>query len=86
LLLFESLQLAALAVQFSLVRINLALLIGLSDFLALELISNQCSAAQTEGAADGCPGSGMADRSSDETSGGGAAQSPDSCSLFTRGE
>jgi hypothetical protein len=46
-LLSESLEFPSLSVQFSLVGINLSLLFALPLFLALELISNQCSGSQS---------------------------------------
>jgi hypothetical protein len=83
LLLFEAFQFAALTIQFGLVRIDLALLIGLPDLLSLELIADQRSSAQTEGSADCSARSGMANSSSNQAPCGRAAQCTDSCAFFT---
>jgi hypothetical protein len=44
-----------LSVQFSLVGINLPLLVGLYLLLTLELIADQCTGAQPQRATDRCP-------------------------------
>jgi hypothetical protein len=46
-LLFQTLQFPALAIQFGLITIDLALLIGLPILLALQLVADQGSGAET---------------------------------------
>ena len=57
----ELLKLASLAFQFRLIAIDLSLLIGLCVFLALELIADQSTRAQSERPADSSTGPGMTD-------------------------
>jgi hypothetical protein len=57
----ELLKLASLTFQFRLIAIDLSLLIGLLDLLALELIADQSARAQSERPADSSAGSGMTD-------------------------
>jgi len=57
------LEFTALALQLGLVGVKLPLLIGLFDFLALQLIANQCPGSQAERAADRGAGARMAHRS-----------------------
>jgi hypothetical protein len=61
LLSLELLKLASLTFQFGLIGINLSLLVGLLDFLPLELIADQSARAQSKRAADGSTGAGMTD-------------------------
>jgi hypothetical protein len=81
-LLFESFQVASLAFELSLIRVDLPLLIGLPVLLTLKLISDQRAGTQTDRPANGSARTGMANRGADNTSYGCASESADTGAFF----
>jgi hypothetical protein len=84
LLLFEPFKFPALTVQLRLIAINLALLVGLLDLLALELVADQRAGAQAKGAADRRARARMTHRRANDAAGSGAAQGTDTRALLAR--
>jgi hypothetical protein len=80
---FQLLDLPTLAFQFCLVGIELPVLIGLLDFLPLELIADQSPTSESKRAADGSPGTGMTDRCADNAAGSSTAQGANAGALLT---
>ena len=81
---FELFEFASLTVQFSLIGIDLVLLIGLLYLLSLDLIADQSTRSQSQNTANGSASPRMADRGSDDPACRCAAQSADSGTLFAR--
>ena len=52
---FQVVYLLPLALDLGLILIYLLLLLGLGSFLALKLVTNECSCTQSEGATNGSP-------------------------------
>jgi hypothetical protein len=59
-------------------------LIGLPNFLALELIADQSAGTETERATDGRTCAWMSDRRSDNAADRSTTQGADACPLFAR--
>jgi hypothetical protein len=79
-------ELSSLPFDFSLVGIDLPLLIRLLNLLSLELIADERAGTQPECAADGGACARMAHSSADEASRSRTAQSANTCALFPCGQ
>jgi hypothetical protein len=73
-----------LSVQFSLVGINLPLLIGLLHFLTLKLIADQCTGAQPQSAPDRRADAWTTHRRSNRPTRGGTSQGTDPRAFLSR--
>ncbi len=82
----ELFEISSLTIQFRLIAIDLPLLIGLFDVLALELVANEGACSQSQYSTDRCAGPGVARRSADKSSGSSTAQSTDAGAFFARRE
>src|SRR5687768_5827009 len=83
---FQSLNSLPVSGDFSLVSLNLLLLLVIGDLLTLQLVSHQRAGAQAEGSADCCSGTRMANSGADDPPCRGAAKRSDSSPLFTCGQ
>jgi hypothetical protein len=80
----ELLELPSLTFQVRLIGINLSLLIGLLDFLSLELIADQSAGSESKRAADGSAGTGMPDGRPDNAADRSPTQRANAGALLAR--
>jgi hypothetical protein len=83
---FQPLNSLAVSNDFSLISLNLLLLLVIGVLLTLQLVSHQRAGAETEGSADCCSGTRMANSGADDPPCRGAAKRSDSSPLFTCGQ
>jgi hypothetical protein len=81
----QPLNLLAVAIDLVLVTIDLLLLLIVGVLLALQLVTDQRTGAQSESAADRRSGTRMTDRRADEATSRRAAERTNSGALFARG-
>jgi len=79
----HTLDLLALTLDFGLVAIDLLLLLIVGVLLALQLVADQGTGAQSESPADESTGPWMMYRCANNTAGGGPSNGPDTSSLLS---
>jgi hypothetical protein len=83
---FEPLDSLPVPSDFSLISLNLLLLLVIGDLLTLQLVSHQRAGAETEGSADCCSSTWMAHGGADKPACRGTAQRSDTSPFFTCGQ
>jgi hypothetical protein len=83
---FQPLDSLTVPSDFSLISLNLLLLLVIGDLLALQLVSHQRAGAEAEGSADCCSGTWMAHSGADKPACCGTAQRSDTSPFFACGQ
>jgi hypothetical protein len=83
---FQALNTLPVSSDFSLISLNLLLLLGIGDLMTLQLVSHQRARAETKGSADCCSRTRMANSGADKPSRCGAAERSDPSALFACGQ